>query len=219
MNDDQAGVKFLTASAVILFSSAAVMRQNRASEPRGGFAEALSASACWRACSPPSTLTGTRVRPSQTSSLARVSHVARFYEYFTDKDDCFLALYRDISGRLFDQIADAVNDSPPERAATRSRSPADRTRRSEARASAVSGQRRAGRRTPRTAGARAHDRPDQLARSKRRMRSLHPQTPAPDLPTQAVIGATQWLIAQRMRRGERHLTQLTRELTRVADTL
>ena len=39
-----------------------------------------------------------------------------FYEYFTDKDDCFLALYRDISGRLLDQIAHAINDSPPERA-------------------------------------------------------------------------------------------------------
>jgi AcrR family transcriptional regulator len=39
-----------------------------------------------------------------------------FYEHFTDKDDCFLALYRDLSRQLLDQIGPAINNSPPERA-------------------------------------------------------------------------------------------------------
>src|SRR5664279_5583868 len=39
-----------------------------------------------------------------------------FYDYFTDKDDCFLATIGEIHQRLLGEIRDVVADQPPERA-------------------------------------------------------------------------------------------------------
>jgi AcrR family transcriptional regulator len=141
---------------------------------------------------------------------ARVSRTT-FYEYFTDKDDCFLALYRDIAQAVLDQISDAVKRSPPERIVSivvgqlinhAEVEPVQaRFLFSDALAAGPRALKERGRMIGRISGWA------QTTHS-----SACAQTPAPDLPMQAVIGATQWLIAQRFRRGERQLTQLAREL-------
>src|SRR5271156_4324321 len=52
---------------------------------------------------------------TQVISHAGVSRPT-FYEYFTDKDDCFLRTNRDIASRLLEQIGDAIAESPAEQA-------------------------------------------------------------------------------------------------------
>ncbi|HXQ00718.1 MAG TPA: TetR/AcrR family transcriptional regulator, partial [Solirubrobacteraceae bacterium] len=39
-----------------------------------------------------------------------------FYEHFEDRDDCFLAVHRDISEQLLGHVREAVSSEPPERA-------------------------------------------------------------------------------------------------------
>jgi AcrR family transcriptional regulator len=55
------------------------------------------------------------------ASIARViehAGVSRptFYEYFTDKDDCFLAALTHIQGQLHEQIREAIAENPPQHA-------------------------------------------------------------------------------------------------------
>ena len=136
-----------------------------------------------------------------------------FYEYFINKDDCFLALYRDISGHLVDQIAHAINDSPPERAlygVVRQLTEHAEAKRAQAQllvSDAMAGGPRALEERRRTVGQISE-------RVQTALGIASAKTPSPDLPTGAVIGATQWLIAERMRRGERNLTRLAQELTK-----
>ncbi len=148
-----------------------------------------------------------------TNVIARAG-VSRptFYEYFTDKHDCFLALYRDISARLLGQIAHAVNDSPPDRALQAVvRQLAAHAEAEPAEARFLASDALAG--GPRALEERVHtfSQISDIAQGAHAIAS--PKTRSPDLPTQAVVAATHSLIGQRMRRGERDLTQLTQELT------
>ncbi len=135
-----------------------------------------------------------------------------FYEYFSDKDDCFLVLYRDISGRLFEQLAIAIDDSPPKRAlqaVVRQLTEYAEAKPAQAQflASDAVG------RGPSALEERGRAIDQVSERVQTTLGVLSSQTPAPDLPAGVVIGATQWLIAQRLRRGKLTLAQLAQELT------
>jgi AcrR family transcriptional regulator len=151
---------------------------------------------------------GTNV--SEIISHAGVSRPT-FYEYFADKDDCFLAAHRDISRRLVEQIRHAVAEAPPERA------PQAAIQRLLQRAEAEPGQARFLANEAMAGGPRALDERDhtidQIEQAIEAARAdTPPQTSSPDLPTRALIGATHWLLAPRLRRGERDLSELACEI-------
>jgi AcrR family transcriptional regulator len=134
-----------------------------------------------------------------------------FYDYFTDKDDCFLAAHRDISNRLVKHIKVAVEQAPPEQAPQVAiRRLLERAEEEPARAQFIANEAMAG--GPRALDARDHtiseiERIIETARA-----DLPPTTPTPDLPTRAIIGAAHWLLSQRMRRGEHSFIHLANEL-------
>jgi AcrR family transcriptional regulator len=146
---------------------------------------------------------------------ANVSHVIAhagvsrptFYEYFADKDDCFLAAHRDLSKLLTWEIRRAVETEPPERAVQA----AIRTliRLSEEypdRASVLVNEAMA-------AGWRGLDQRDRLMDAiaevvEQTRAHATARTPTPDLPIHLVLGAGRWLLAPPLRRGERDLSGL-----------
>ncbi len=140
-----------------------------------------------------------------------------FYEYFTDKDDCFLALHRDISGRLLEQISDALADAPPERA------PQAAVRRLVERAEAEPVQARFLANETMAGGPQAMlERDRTVSEIEKLVEAARidapPEADSPDLPTRALIGATHWLLALRLRYGEHELTELADELIRWAES-
>lgn len=135
-----------------------------------------------------------------------------FYEYFTDKDDCFLAVHRSISKLLCEQIRTAVERASPEQA------PQVAIRRllqcaeeEPALAQFIANEAMAG-------GPPALDARDRtIAEIELIIETARTGAPAralsPDLPTRALIGATHWLLAQRLRHGEHDLAGLAGDLT------
>jgi AcrR family transcriptional regulator len=147
---------------------------------------------------------------SQVIAHAGVSRPT-FYEYFTDKDDCFLAVHRDISERLLKQIREAVAQAPPERAPQAAiRRLIQRAEAEPARAQFLANEAMAG--GPRALDARDHTISQIEEIVERARAALAPETLTPDLPTGALIGATHWLLSQRLRRNEHDLTGLGDEL-------
>jgi AcrR family transcriptional regulator len=152
---------------------------------------------------------------------ATVSHVIThagvsrptFYEYFTDKDDCFLATHRELSQLLIWEIRDAVNAAGPEQAVQAA------IRRLTAlceaypdRASFLANEGMA-------AGWGGLDERDRLVDGIARVvddarAQVPPDMLAPDLPTQVVFGAGRWLLALALRRGERDLSPLRDDFIR-----
>jgi AcrR family transcriptional regulator len=146
---------------------------------------------------------------SQVIAHAGVSRPT-FYDYFTNKDDCFIATHRDIAGRLVEQIRDAVGDAPPEQALQAAvQRLIERAEAEPAQAQFLANEALAG-------GPRALDERDttisrieeivESARGKASPRAL-----SPDVPTRVLIGATHWLLSPRLRRGEHDLTRLAEE--------
>jgi AcrR family transcriptional regulator len=135
-----------------------------------------------------------------------------FYDYFEDRDACFLAVHRDSAERLLAQIREAVAQAPPEQA------PQAAIRRLLQRAEAEPEQARFLANETMAGGPRALDERDrtvdEIARIIESARAkLSAKTPSPDLPTRALIGGTHWVLASRLRRGEQDLTTLADELT------
>lgn len=134
-----------------------------------------------------------------------------FYEYFADKDDCFLAVHHDISERLLEHIRVAVAQAPPEQAPqTAMRRLLERAEEEPARAQFIANEAMAG-------GPRALDaRDDTIGEIEQVIEAaradIAPQTVSPDLPMRALIGATHWLLSRRLRRSEHNLTGLADEL-------
>jgi AcrR family transcriptional regulator len=134
-----------------------------------------------------------------------------FYDYFADKDDCFLAVHRDISGRLLEQIRHAVAQAPPEQATQAAiRRLIQRAEAEPAEAQFLANEAMAG-------GPRALDERDrtigQIERIIEQARTaVPPATPTPDLPTRALIGGAHWLLSPRLRRGEYDHTTFAEEL-------
>jgi len=140
-----------------------------------------------------------------------------FYDYFKDKDDCFLAVQDESSERLIAHVKRAVADSDPARAvqagvraiATFAEADPDAAR--FLAEEAIAGGQRALDRRKRT-----------IAEIELAIEQARAQTPAraptPDLPTGALIGGLHWLLAPVLRRGERDLTALARDVEAWIDT-
>jgi AcrR family transcriptional regulator len=136
-----------------------------------------------------------------------------FYDYFADRDDCFLNAHRDIARGLLERIRRAIAADAPERAvqaaiATLVEFAAEEP----ARARFLMNETLAG-------GPRALDERDRtierIVRMVERARAkAPPRARTPDLPVRAVVGAVHWLLAPPLRRGERDLTELGDDLSR-----
>jgi AcrR family transcriptional regulator len=146
---------------------------------------------------------------SQVIAEAGVSRPT-FYEYFADKDDCFIAAHREISRLLVWEIRRAVEAEPPEQAVqTGIRALTRLSEEFPDRAGFLCNEAMA-------AGWRGLDERDRLinklaevvdeARAK-----ATPGSPTPDLPLEVVFGAGRWLLAPPLRRGEHDLSTLTEE--------
>jgi AcrR family transcriptional regulator len=135
-----------------------------------------------------------------------------FYEYFTDRDDCFLAVHREIAARLLAQVQDAVQQAPPEHA------PQAAMRRLLQHAEAEPAQAQFLADDTMAAGPRALDERDRTIAAIERAIEVaragaSPRAASPDLPTGSAIGATLMLLSRRLRRGEHDHAQLAGELT------
>ena len=146
---------------------------------------------------------------SQVIAEAGVSRPT-FYEYFKDKDDCFVAAHREIGRLLVRQIRRAVQAEPPERAIQAAIWTLIRlSEEFPDRAGFLCNEAMA-------AGWRGLDERDrlidELAQVVDEARAHAPENvPTPDLPIQVVLGAGRWLLAPPLRRGERDLSALTKE--------
>ncbi len=134
-----------------------------------------------------------------------------FYDYFADKDDCFMQTNRDIARRLLRHIRDAVSTAPPEQAMQAAvRRLIERCEAQPAMAHFLANVTMAG-------GPRALDERDRAVRGIGNLiddaRSASPpDAVCPDLPAQTLIGAVHRLLAPRVRSGDHDLGQLTEEL-------
>lgn len=149
---------------------------------------------------------------SQVIELAGVSRPT-FYEYFEDKDDCFIAAHRELSRLLVWEIDRAVAAEPPEQALQASiRALVRLSEEFPDRAGFLANEAMA-------AGWRGLDERDRLideiARVVDEARARAPaDSLTPDLPVQVVFGAGRWLLAPPLRRGEHELSALAEEVTR-----
>jgi AcrR family transcriptional regulator len=151
-----------------------------------------------------------RVSVASVITRAGVSRPT-FYEYFTDKDDCFLAAIADSHHRLLAEIRRAVEAEQPERA-------------TQAAVGALVGFARTEPtiahfllNEPMAGGPRALDSRDEgIAEIAQIIDEAHghglPGSAAPDLPSQILIGGIYRLLASRLRRGAPDLTALQAEL-------
>jgi AcrR family transcriptional regulator len=147
---------------------------------------------------------GTNV--SRTIEHAGVSRPT-FYEYFTNKDDCFLAVQRENNKILLEFVRDRVTNAEPARAVqagagalfefAESNPDAARFLMDEAPAAGPSAldQRE-----------RAIDEIEQTIEHTRAQ--AHPDAPTPDIPTHALLGGLFWLLAPLLRRGEPAISDL-----------
>jgi AcrR family transcriptional regulator len=140
-----------------------------------------------------------------------------FYDYFSDLNECFLTVHRDLSGRLLEQIRLAVAQAPAERAPQAAiERLIERAQAEPAGAQFLANETMAG-------GPHALDERDRtIGEIEQVIDAARAQLPAktrtPDLPTRALLGATHWLLAQRLRQGAHDLAPLTEELTRWIDS-
>ncbi len=147
---------------------------------------------------------------SQVIANAGVSRPT-FYDYFTGKDDCFLAAHHEVAARLLELVRGAVRYGPPEQA----------TQRAVMALIEFAGSDRAGARVLMNeimaGGPRALDERDRtIAQIEQIVERARAQAavdaPSPDLPTRPVLGAVYWLLAPLLRRGEHDLNELSEDL-------
>jgi AcrR family transcriptional regulator len=147
---------------------------------------------------------------SQVIANAGVSRPT-FYDYFVDKDDCFLAAHREIARRLLELVRHGVEQGPPERAIQLAVGALIELAGSDpAGARFLTNEIMAG-------GPRALDERDrtlgQIEQIVERARGYAPaETAGPDLPIRPAIGAVYWLLAPILRRGESDLSELADDL-------
>jgi AcrR family transcriptional regulator len=136
-----------------------------------------------------------------------------FYDYFRNREECFLATHREVGRLLLQEIRLAVACEAPERAIQAAiRRMVGLSESFPDRANLLVNEALA-------AGHRALDQHDRLiddiaAIVEEGRREVGVRTPTPDLPLQAVLSAGRWLLAPALRRGEVHLTTLADDLDR-----
>ncbi len=134
-----------------------------------------------------------------------------FYEYFADKNDCFLALQRETSEQLIEQIGAAVSAAPAQsavQAGVRALLLFAQTEPESARF--LMSETMAG-------GPRALDQRDRLVGRieqiiERSRTQAEPRTLTPDLPTRTLVGGIFGLLAPRLRRHEYNSDELAEEI-------
>ncbi len=147
---------------------------------------------------------------SQVIANAGVSRPT-FYDYFADKDDCFLAAHHEIAQRLLGLIHNAVEHGPPEHAIQQAIAVLIEFAGSDpAGARFLTNEIMAG-------GPRALDERDRTLGQieqivERTLRRVPADASSPDLPTRLAIGAAHWLLAPILRRGESDLSELADDL-------
>ncbi len=149
---------------------------------------------------------------SQVIAEAGVSRPT-FYEYFKDKDDCFLATHREIGRLLVWEIRRAVQAAPPEQAVqTAIRALIRLSEEFPDRAGFLCNEAMAAG----WRGLQERDRlMDKLGEVVNRARAQAPAHIAtPDLPVEVVFGAGRWLLAPPLRRGVHDLGALADEFVR-----
>jgi AcrR family transcriptional regulator len=149
---------------------------------------------------------------SQVIAAAGVSRPT-FYEYFADKDDCFLTAHRELGRALVSEIRQAVAVEAPERAIQAA------IRGFVALAEAHPDRARLLVNEVMTGGRAALDEHDRLIDElvlivEQRLAHTPAAVESPDLPVHMVLGAGRWLLAPPLRRGERHFPGLVQELER-----
>lgn len=134
-----------------------------------------------------------------------------FYEHFLDRDDCFLAVHREISEQLLGHIREAVSSEPPERATQAAvRMLFVRAQAKPERARFLVNETLAG-------GHRALDERDRLIARiahiiERATGRASPRAAIPDLPLQVLLGGICGLLAPRLRRNEYDLAGVAEEI-------
>ncbi len=134
-----------------------------------------------------------------------------FYDYFEDRDDCFLAAILEVQGRLLAAVRDALAGYTPERALAGALEAMVAFARSHpAEARFVMKEALAG-------GPRALDERDRGIRDtakliEDRFRAAPKAARIPDVPVAATLGAVHRLLASRLRRSERSLGGLEADL-------
>jgi AcrR family transcriptional regulator len=134
-----------------------------------------------------------------------------FYDYFIDKDDCFVAAIAHAHEQLLSAVSEAVQTRPAEQAAAAS------IEATVAFAGSDPGLARFLMKETLAGGQRALDARDagiaEIARVIERADGRVPaEQPTPDLPIEVLVGAVHRLLASRLRRGERALGGLLEDL-------
>ncbi len=150
---------------------------------------------------------------ANVSAVIQRAGVSRptFYEYFSDRDDCFLASIADIQQQLTATVAKAVEEHPAEQALSAATTALVAFASAErARARFLMSESMAG-------GPAALDARDQgIAEIAQILAEAHGRVPAevasPDLESRVLIGGIYRIIATRLRRGEPAISRVTAEL-------
>jgi AcrR family transcriptional regulator len=148
---------------------------------------------------------------SQVIACAGVSRPT-FYEYFSDKDDCFRTTHRELARLLLEEIRQTVAAAPPERAVQAGiRRFLELAEEHPNGASFLADATMAGG----WGALDEHDRMiDEIAEViEHALAQASPHALAPDVPVAVVLGAVRWLLAPVLRRREHGLGALADELT------
>jgi AcrR family transcriptional regulator len=134
-----------------------------------------------------------------------------FYDYFSDRDDCFLTAVGDVEGQLLAEVRAEIRDARREHALAAAIGTLVRF------ASREPEMARFLTNEPMAAGPRALDARDRgIAAIERlveeRYEDLDPATPVPDFSPRMLIGGTYRVLASRLRRGEPNLSRLLADL-------
>jgi AcrR family transcriptional regulator len=151
---------------------------------------------------------------ANVSAVIAAAGVSRptFYEYFKDKDDCFLAAVGEAHARVLDGVREAIGKQAPERALQASVGALVELAGGEpAMARLLTGE-------PLAGGPRAQQTRDrQIAEIERAIerayKGLAQDTAVPDVSARAVFGGLYRLLAARLRRGEPATAALAGELS------
>ena len=156
---------------------------------------------------------------ASVSAVISAAGVSRptFYDYFEDRDDCFIATIVDVHGRLLSEVRAAVADAPPEQAVAAAirtlvafvsaQPPAARFLMKEALAGG-----------PAALGARDAALEETAQVIENVLGTVDDGVSLPDLPIAVLLGAIHRLLATRLRRGERVLSGLLEDLLAWVDS-
>jgi AcrR family transcriptional regulator len=136
-----------------------------------------------------------------------------FYEHFSDREQCFLAAADEVHAALMGKLRAALGRNPAERAGATALSALIAFARSEpAKARFLMSESLAGGEA--TLDARDRSVQEVAEILDQRLQALAPGAQAADLPSEIMIGACYRMLGSRLRRGERALSRMTREMLR-----